>query len=115
MVEKESRRNYIDYSKKETPQVVKPEPVKNVAVNAPDAAPAVNPDTENTIEKVEADIVTKKFVNVASLNVRSTPDTYSNSNIVRCIPRDTEVNVIEEVGEFSKIGEDEYVMTMFLI
>lgn len=122
----ENKRPYTNYAAKPQAQAAKqtpkPEPIESVAANAPETAPAVNPDTEKEvapvtepIEKItDAEQVTVKFVNTVLLNVRSTPDEFAN-NIVGQLKRDTKVNVIREVGEFSQIGTDRYVMTKFLI
>lgn len=111
-----AKKPYTNYSRPIAPQVAKPAPVEDVAVNAIESAPAEVVDTkkEATIEKVKGDIVKTKFVNTNLLNVRSTPDADIN-NIIDQLKKDTEVNVIEEVGEFSKIGEHRYVMTQYLI
>lgn len=122
----ENKRPYVNYAAKQqaqaAKQTLKPEPVESVAANAPETAPAVDPVTEKVeapvtkpIERIEeADEVTVKFVNTAILNVRSTPDATIN-NIVEQIKMDTKVNVIREVGEFSQIGDNKYVMTKYLI
>lgn len=122
----ENKRPYINYAAKQQAQAAKqdpkPEPVESVAANAPEAAPTAVPVTEKEeapvtkhIERIEdADTVTVKFVNTAILNVRSTPDATIN-NIVEQIKMDTKVNVIREVGEFSQIGDNKYVMTKYLI
>ena len=122
----ENKRPYVNYAAKQQAQAAKqdpkPEPIESVAANAPDAAHAVTPVTEKEeapvtkpIERiVDADEVTVKFVNTALLNVRSTPDA-TISNVVEQIKMDTKVNVIREVGEFSQIGDNKYVMTKYLI
>jgi hypothetical protein len=122
----ENKRPYVNYAAKQQAQAAKqtpkPEPIESVAANAPEAAPAAVPVTEKVeapvakpIERIEeADEVTVKFVNTAILNVRSTPDATIN-NIVEQIKMDTKVNVIREVGEFSQIGDNKYVMTKYLI
>lgn len=122
----ENKRPYVNYAAKQQAQAAKqdpkPEPVESVAANAPEAAPTAVPVTEKEeapvtkpIERIEeADEVTVKFVNTANLNVRSTPDATIN-NVVEQIKMDTKVNVIREVGEFSQIGDNKYVMTKYLI
>lgn len=122
----ENKRPYTNYAAKPqasaAKQTPKPEPIESVAANAPETAPAVTSDTEKettpvtkSIEKItDVDQVTVKFVNTVLLNVRSTPDEFAN-NIVGQLKRDTKVNVIGEVGEFSQIGTDRYVMTKYLI
>lgn len=113
MSEKEFRRGFISNPKPVAPQVAKPESTReDVAVKAPESAHAE--DVVEKIEHVEADIVKVKTVNVDSLNVRSTPTTVGN-NIVDRITKNTKVNVIKEIGEFSQIGEKRYVMSKFLI
>lgn len=118
----ENKKPYVNYAAKSAANQAKTNPVKDVAVNAQETVPPVIPVTEEVVENKSnlervddiAEKVTVKFVNVASLNVRSTPSSYS-SNIVGQLKKDDEVNVIEEVGEFSKIGEKRYVMTKYLI
>ena len=122
----ENKRPYVNYAARQQAQAAKqdpkPETVESVAANAPETAPAVTPVTEKEeapvtkpIERiVDADTVTEKFVNTAILNVRSTPDA-TISNVVEQIKMDTKVNVIREVGEFSQIGDNKYVMTKYLI
>lgn len=122
----ENKRPYTNYAAKPqataAKQSPKPEPIESVAANAPEAALAATPDTEketapvtNKIEKfTDVDQVTVKFVNVNALNVRTSPDTFTN-NVIAQLKKDTKVNVIREVGEFSQIGTDRYVMTKYLI
>ena len=125
----ENKRPYVNYAAKQQAQAAKqdpkPETVESVAANAPEAAPTAVPVTEKEeapvtkkAEKIErikdADEVTVKFVDTQLLNVRSTPDQYAN-NVIGQLKRDTKVNVIREVGEFSQIGTDRYVMTKYLI
>ena len=107
---------------------------KSVAANAIEETPSVIPDTEeqipvedvvikeeskhNTkpIENVNniAETVNVKIVDVDVLNVRSTPD-YDAPNVVDQLKKGTRVNVSKEVGEFSEIGPNRYVMTKFLV
>ncbi len=121
----DNKKPYTNYAAKQAQavsQTSKPEPVESVAANAPEAVPTASPDTKkeeapvaNKIERVtNADEVTVKFVNVNALNVRSTPDKFAN-NVIAQLNKDTKVHVIREVGEFSQIGTDRYVMTKYLI
>ena len=124
----ENKKPYVNYSARQQEQIAKqtpkPETVEDVAVNAPVTAPAVNIDTEKREEKTEvrkpiervdniAKVVKEKVVTVASLNVRSNPN-IDAPNIIGQLKMGAKVNVIEEVGEFSKIGEGKFVMTKFI-
>lgn len=120
-----------------TPAAKVEEPVeKSVAANAPEETPSLVPDTEEqisvedvikeeskankapskSVERVNniAETVNVKVVNVISLNVRSTPD-YDAPNVVDQLKKGTRVNVTKEVGEFSEIGPNRYVMTKYLV
>jgi hypothetical protein len=132
------KRPYVNYAatKQAAPQPKVQEEVKpieeSVAANAPEVEPTVTPDTEKTVIKEEPDVSTKKapsvekvndiaetvkavkVVNTDVLNVRSTPD-YDAPNVVDQLKRGTRVNVSKEVGDFSEIGTNRYVMTKYLV
>lgn len=126
---------YKNYARSAAPtpaaKVEEPEE-KSVAANAVEETPSLVPDTEEQIPveevikeetKVEkkpiehvdniAETVNVKVVDVAVLNVRSTPD-YDAPNVVDQLKRGMRVNVSKEIGEFSEIGPNKYVMTKFL-
>lgn len=123
---------YKNYARSAAPtpaaKVEKPEE-KSVAANAVEETPSLVPDTEEQIpveevikeetkkpiERVDniAETVNVKVVDVAVLNVRSTPD-YDAPNVVDQLKRGMRVNVSKEIGEFSEIGPNKYVMTKFL-
>ncbi len=123
------KRPYVNYAatKQAAPQPKVQEEVKpieeSVAANAPEVEPTVTPDTEKTVikktpsvEKVNDIAETVKSVKVVTvdyLNVRSTPD-YDAPNVVDQLKKGTRVNVSKEVGEFSEIGTNRYVMTKYL-
>lgn len=96
---------------------------ESVAANAVEESPSVSPVEEKLekkaapVERVNdiAEVVKKnvKVVDVDYLNVRSSPD-FDAPNVVDLLKRNARVNVTEEVGEFSKIGDKRYVMTKFL-
>lgn len=122
----ENKRPYINYAAKPQAQAAKqtpkPETVESVAANAVGVAPQEKFDTEKevaapVVDKIErvtdVDQVTVKIVDTTLLNVRSTPDTYSR-NVIGQLAKGTKVNVIREVGEFSQIGDNKFVMTKFL-
>lgn len=123
----ENKRPYINYAAKQQAQAAKqtpkPETVESVAANAVGVAPQEKFDAEkevatpvvDKIEKVtDVDLVTVKIVNTDLLNIRSTPDTYSR-NVIGQLTKGTKVNVIREIGEFSQIGDNKFVMTKFLV
>lgn len=97
---------------------------ESVAANAVEESPSVSPVEEKLekkaapVERVNdiAEVVKKnvKVVDVDYLNVRSSPD-FDAPNVVDLLKRNARVNVTEEVGEFSKIGDKRYVMSKFLI
>ena len=123
----ENKRPYVNYAAKQQAQAAKqdpkPEPVESVAANAV----GVTPQKELNVEKRETPVANKvieqvnniaeesnvKIVNVASLNIRTSPDVYSN-NIIGQLTKNAKVKVIREIGDFSQIGENRFVMTMFL-
>lgn len=126
---------YKNYARSAAPTpAAKMEEVKEerVAANAVEESPSVSPVEEKTEEKVEekkiikeevkpiervndiAETSTTKIVNVQSLNVRRSPDSDA-PNVVGQLRRNEKVQVIEEVGEFSKIGDNRYVMSKYLI
>lgn len=131
------KRPYVNYAatRQAAPQPKVQEEVKpieeSVAANAPEVEPTVTPDTEKTVIKEEPAALIKeapsferandiaetvksvKVVNVDYLNVRSTPD-YDAPNVVDQLKKGTRVNVSKEVGEFSEIGTNRYVMTKYL-
>ena len=123
----ENKRPYINYAAKPQAQAAKqtpkPETVESVAANAVGVAPQEKFDTEKevaapAVDKIErvtdVDQVTVKIVDTDLLNVRSTPDTYSR-NVIGQLTKGTKVNVIREIGEFSQIGDNKFVMTKFLV
>ena len=97
---------------------------ESVAANAVEESPSVSPVEEKLekkaapVERVNdiAEVVKKnvKVVDVDYLNVRSSTD-FDAPNVVDLLKRNARVNVTEEVGEFSKIGDKRYVMSKFLI
>lgn len=97
---------------------------ESVAANAVEESPSVSPVEEKLekkaapVERVNdiAEVVKKnvKVVDVDYLNVRSSPD-FDAPNVVDLLKRNARVNVTEEVGEFSKIGDKRYVMSKFLV
>ena len=97
---------------------------ESVAANAVEESPSISPVEEKLekkaapVERVNdiAEVVKKnvKVVDVDYLNVRSSPD-LDAPNVVDLLKRNTRVNVTEEIGEFSKIGDKRYVMSKFLI
>lgn len=114
----ENKKPYTNYAAvkptKVAKQDFKSDPIESVAANAPVAASAVVSDTKDEIEHVTGEEVTVRFVNVDLLNVRSTPEEVIG-NVIDQLKKDTKVNVIEEIDDFSKIGEGRYVMSKFLI
>lgn len=131
------KRPYVNYAatRQAAPQPKVQEEVKpieeSVAANAPEVEPTVTPDIEKTVIKEEPAALIKeapsferandiaetvksvKVVNVDYLNVRSTPD-HDAPNVVDQLKKGTRVNVSKEVGEFSEIGTNRYVMTKYL-
>lgn len=131
------KKPYVNYAatRQAAPQPKVQEEIKpieeSVAANAPEVEPTVTPDTEKTVIKEEPAALIKeapsferandiaetvksvKVVNVDYLNVRSTPD-YDVPNVVDQLKKGTRVNVSKEVGEFSEIGTNRYVMTKYL-
>lgn len=131
------KRPYVNYAatRQAAPQPKVQEEVKpveeSVAANAPEVEPTVTPDTEKTAIKEESAVLIKKapsvekvndiadtvksvkVVTVDYLNVRSTPD-YDAPNVVDQLKKGARVNVSKEVGEFSEIGTNRYVMTKYL-
>lgn len=89
--------------------VIKPAVLIKPIVEEKKAAPA---ERVNDIAEVVKKNV--KVVDVDYLNVRSSPD-FDAPNVVGLLKRNTRVNVTEEVGEFSKIGDKRYVMSKFLV
>ena len=98
-------------------------PIKSVAANAQEAAPAVSSVTEKVeaapkiskeIERVDdiATVVKEKIVNTLSLNVRVAPK--ADAKVVSIITQGTKVNVSEEINGFAKIGDDRYVVAQYL-
>ena len=128
------KRPYVNYAatKQAAPQPKVQEEVKpieeSVAANAPEVEPTVTPDTEKTVIKEEPvkkatpiervneiaeTVKSVKMVNVDYLNVRSNPN-LDAPNVVDQLKKGTRVNVSKEVGEFSEIGINRYVMTKYL-
>ena len=128
------KKPYTNYAaaRQAAPQPKVQEEVKpveeSVAANAPEVEPTVTPDTEKTVIKEEpvkkaapiervddiaATVKSVKIVNVDYLNVRSNPN-LDAPNVVDQLKRGTRVNVSKEVGEFSEIGTNRYVMTKYL-
>lgn len=128
------KKPYVNYAaaRQAAPQPKVQEEVKpveeSVAANAPEVEPTVTPDTEKTVIKEEpvkkaapiervddiaATVKSVKIVNVDYLNVRSNPN-LDAPNVVDQLKRGTRVNVSKEVGEFSEIGTNRYVMTKYL-
>lgn len=98
-------------------------PIENsVAANAAGVTPSVVDDTKDNrvnkpaIERVDniTNPVKVRIVDVETLNVRSTPE-LGIPNVVDQLKRDTKVNVSKEIGEFSEIGTNRFVMTKYLI
>lgn len=131
------KKPYVNYAaaRQAAPQPKVQEEVKpveeSVAANAPEVEPTVTPDTEKTVIKEDPAVLIKKtpsvekvndiaetvksvkMVNVDYLNVRSNPN-LDAPNVVDQLKRGTRVNVSKEVGEFSEIGTNRYVMTKYL-
>lgn len=70
--------------------------------------------TEAPIENVNdiAQVVDRRIVIPALLNVRVAPN--ASANIVRTVPSGEEVNVLEYVDGYARIGDNEYVNVDFL-
>ena len=113
----ETKKPYRDYTK---PQ---PAPVtEDVKVEAHvEAIPAVDEGlAEKAVEapskEVEAPVPATKIFKVVkepALNVREAPNI--SARAVDTIYRGQKVEVLGESGEFTKIGRDRYVMTMYLV
>ena len=129
------KKPYVNYAaaRQAAPQPKVQEEVKpveeSVAANAPEVEPTVTPDTEKTVIKEEpvkkaapiervddiaATVKSVKVVNVDYLNVRSNPN-LDAPNVVDQLKSGTRVNVSKEVGDFSEIGTNRYVMTKYLV
>ena len=84
-------------------------------------SPVVVEDTVAAIEEKETDITKYEAVQVLSftkkalcdVNVRSTPEK-KNGNIVRVLKKGEAVQVFENMGIWSKVEGDNYIMSEFL-
>ena len=75
-----------------------------------------NLNTENTYmsENVDSGRLVEKTVNVKSLlNVREEPSL--EAKVVRQVKRGSKLTVIDDLGEWSQIGDEEFVMSQYLV
>lgn len=73
-------------------------------------------NTENTYmsENVDGGRPVEKTVNVKSLlNVREEPSL--EAKVVRQVKRGSKLTVIDDLGEWSQIGDEEFVMSQYLV
>lgn len=70
-----------------------------------------NPETK-TIEKVEGFKVYNARVTATLLNVRKNPDI--SSDIVTIVEKDTELSIIDHVGDWAELNKGGYVMRKFI-
>jgi len=117
MDNKNFRKPYTNYSNARP--VVKPiSPVVNESIVEEPSQIAdekiKEPVAEAPIENVNniAQVVDKRIVIPALLNVRVAPN--ASANIVRTVPSGAEVNVLEYVDGYARIGDNEYVNVDFL-
>lgn len=96
---------------------------KNYNKISTEAAEKAEPIEIETVPEVQAEepvVVVeepkKKFGTVANctkLNVRKAPK--SNAPVCRIISAGTEVEIVDESGDFYKIGDNEYCMKDFIV
>lgn len=75
-----------------------------------------NLNAENTYmsENVDGGRSVEKTVNVKSLlNVREEPSL--EAKVVRQVKRGSKLTVIDDLGEWSQIGDEEFVMSQYLV
>ena len=75
-----------------------------------------NLNAENTYmsENVDGGRPVEKTVNVKSLlNVREEPSL--EAKVVRQVKRGSKLTVIDDLGEWSQIGDEEFVMSRYLV
>lgn len=75
-----------------------------------------NLNAENTYmsENVDGGRPVEKTVNVKSLlNVREEPSL--EAKVVRQVKRGSKLTVIDDLGEWSQIGDEEFVMSQYLV
>ena len=75
-----------------------------------------NLNVENTYmsENVDSGRPVEKTVNVKSLlNVREEPSL--EAKVVRQVKRGSKLTVIDDLGEWSQIGDEEFVMSQYLV
>ena len=73
-------------------------------------------NVENTYmsENVDGGRSVEKTVNVKSLlNVREEPSL--EAKVVRQVKRGSKLTVIDDLGEWSQIGDEEFVMSQYLV
>lgn len=73
-------------------------------------------NAENTYmsENVDGGRPVEKTVNVKSLlNVREEPSL--EAKVVRQVKRGSKLTVIDDLGEWSQIGDEEFVMSQYLV
>lgn len=73
-------------------------------------------NVENTYmsENVDGGRPVEKTVNVKSLlNVREEPSL--EAKVVRQVKRGSKLTVIDDLGEWSQIGDEEFVMSQYLV
>ena len=75
-----------------------------------------NLNVENTYmsENVDGDRPVEKTVNAKNLlNVREEPSL--EAKVVRQVKRGSKLTVIDDLGEWSQIGDEEFVMSQYLV
>ena len=75
-----------------------------------------NLNVENTYisENVDGGRPVEKTVNAKNLlNVREEPSL--EANVVRQVKRGSKLTVIDDLGEWSQIGDEEFVMSQYLV
>ena len=75
-----------------------------------------NLNVENTYmsESIDGGRPVEKTVNVKSLlNVREEPSL--EAKVVRQVKRGSKLTVIDDLGEWSQIGDEEFVMSQYLV
>lgn len=75
-----------------------------------------NLNVENTYmsENVDGGRPVEKTVNVKSLlNIREEPSL--EAKVVRQVKRGSKLTVIDDLGEWSQIGDEEFVMSQYLV
>ena len=75
-----------------------------------------NLNVENTYmsENIDGGRPVEKTVNVKSLlNIREEPSL--EAKVVRQVKRGSKLTVIDDLGEWSQIGDEEFVMSQYLV